>query len=275
MNCNRASPDRNENLAHDGTTALWRDRQSIALACRRTSRCSISDRLADAGHPSRHESGRWHDLAYFDRDSDPHADRRAFRLASHTSGRAGKFVATLSACYVRSRALAALFASTGDNAIWLVFCVGTRLDDFVVLFGAAADANGAKLTAWPSHWSLARKFRMGFADPRRRARRHGFPALVLLSRPRHAAHAPSDMIHSGEALGGGCNLLMLHCTDVLQQCDAMGHERHFGRPDPMSALPPLSTAIATCRAVVKGQEETRALQHEPSEQTVSRRSLEI
>jgi hypothetical protein len=34
----------------------------------------------------------------------------------------------------------------------------------------------------------------------------------------------------------------------------MGQERHFGRPDPMSTLPPLPTAIATCRAVAKGQE---------------------
>src|ERR1700722_3165956 len=238
MNCNRASPDRNENRAHDGTTALRRDRQSIALACRRTSRCSISDRLADAGHPSRHEPGRWRDLAYFDRDSDPHADRRAFRVAPRTSGRAGKFVATLSACYVRSCALAALFASTGDDAIWLVFCVGARLDDFVVLSGAASDANGAKLTAWPSHWSLARKFRMGVADPGRRARRHRFPALALLSRPRHAAHAPSNMIYSGEALGAGCNLLMLHCTDVLQQNDALGQElpRHF--TGGATAMPP-------------------------------------
>jgi len=41
----------------------------------------------------------------------------------------------------------------------------------------------------------------------------------------NAAHAPSDMIYSGEALGAGCNLLMLHCTDVLQQSDARGQQQ--------------------------------------------------
>jgi hypothetical protein len=35
------------------------------------------------------------------------------------------------------------------------------------------------------------------------------------------------MIYSGEALGAGCNLLMLHCTDVLQQSDARGQERRL------------------------------------------------
>jgi hypothetical protein len=47
------------------------------------------------------------------------------------------------------------------------------------------------------------------------------------------------MIYSGEALGGGCNLLMLHCTDVLQQCDAMGQKLPRRLEAAVSALPPI------------------------------------
>ena len=46
------------------------------------------------------------------------------------------------------------------------------------------------------------------------------------------------MIYSNEGLGAGCNLLMLHCTDVLQQNDALGQElpRHF--TGGATAMPP-------------------------------------
>ena len=51
------------------------------------------------------------------------------------------------------------------------------------------------------------------------------------------------MIYSGEALGAGCNLLMLHCTDVLQQSDAMGQERPIGSVGAMSASHPRATEL--------------------------------
>jgi len=38
----------------------------------------------------------------------------------------------------------------------------------------------------------------------------------------------------------------------------LGQERHFGRPDPMSVLPPLATVKATSRAVAMCQERKSA-----------------
>ena len=43
-------------------------------------------------------------------------------------------------------------------------------------------------------------------------------------------------------------------SNIRWQLSASGQERHFGRPDPMSALPPLATAIATCRAIMGASE---------------------
>src|SRR5262249_44731939 len=141
--------------------------ENISLAGGCAAGRAISDRLADAGPPSRHAAGRADDSPRLPWPHDPGPDRAASGLAANPSGGAGKLAAALAAAELGARALDALCHGAGDDLQRLAVRLLPRLDRLVLLSVPATDAGLRQCSGRQGDRRAAPGGRMAAASPDR------------------------------------------------------------------------------------------------------------
>src|ERR1700722_1359355 len=150
---------------------------------------SVRDWLVHARYQTRHGPGHRDDMAHFNRNDDFGACRISFRMATNSSGRTGKLAAGLSTSHLGSGAPVSPRRDISDGFLRLALRVCARLENCLVLHGAASDVDGEKLVVTSRDRWLASSFRMDSFVPNCLPCLRGSCASRLLSRRRHATYA--------------------------------------------------------------------------------------